>query len=568
MRISGKILAFIFIFFSIFVAQAKDNDFKTAKNLDIYISMFKELNYNYVDNIDPEKLIQTSIDAMLESLDPYTTFIPESDLDDFKFQTTGQYGGIGSLIRKSGDYVVISEPYEGSPSYKAGMRAGDIIIAIDGKDIKGKDVSSVSEQLKGKPGTTVTVEIKRVKQSENLKIKITREKISIPSVPYYTIVKDSIGYIRLSGFTTDANQEVKEALEDLKENYHIKGLILDLRNNPGGLLNESVEISGLFLAQGSEVVSTKGKIEQYNKPYTTSSEPIDTTLPLAVLVNRSSASAAEIVCGSLQDYDRAVIVGQRTYGKGLVQTTRPLSYNTYLKVTTAKYYIPSGRCIQALDYSHRNEDGSVGYIPDTLISEFKTKHGRTVYDGGGVEPDVKVPSESLGNITYNLYSKNTIFDFATDYYYSHKDTPSLKQFVVNDSVYNHFIQYVNSIDFNYQSKSEEGIDKLIEIAKKEKYYASADSEFLMLKHKLAHDKTKDLLNFRPEIEHFISEELLTRYYNQKGRIQSAIEHDPEVDKACEVLNSPVLYSDILSGKAGELQAMKNKKGKGKATSND
>lgn len=363
------------IFSSITLWSFVDNDFKIAKSLDIYFNLFKELNFYYVDDVDPEKLIKSSINGMLESLDPYTTYIPESDADDFKFQVSGQYGGIGALIRKIGDNVVIAEPYEGFPAAKAGLKAGDIITSIDSKPVNNKNVSDVSEMLKGIPETDVNIEISRPGIEKPLKKKLTRQKITIPNVPYYGIVRDSVGYIRLTNFTPDAGKDVGEALTELKKE-HAKAIILDLRNNPGGLLIEAVNVANNFLPKDQLIVFTKGKIKESFKKYLTAAEPIDTVIPLTVLVNRGSASASEIVAGSLQDLDRAVIVGQRTFGKGLVQQTRPLSYNTQLKVTTAKYYIPSGRCIQALDYSHRNEDGSVGYVPDSLIKEYKTKMGR------------------------------------------------------------------------------------------------------------------------------------------------------------------------------------------------
>jgi len=542
--------------FSLGIVAFVDNEFKISKSLDIYISLFKELNYSYVDDVNPEKLIQTSIDAMLESLDPYTTYIPESEADNFKFLTTGQYGGIGALIRKSGDYVVIAEPYENLPAARSGIKAGDIIIEIDGKPVKGKDVSKVSEMLKGTPETDVIIEVSRPGIEKHISKKLLRQHITIPNVPYYAIIKDSIGYIRLTNFTTDAGKDVREAFTELKK-QKAKAVILDLRNNPGGLLNEAVGVVSCFVSKSQLVVFTKGKVKDSFKKYYTFSEPVDTTMPLAVLVSRGSASASEIVAGSLQDLDRAIIIGQRTYGKGLVQQTRPLSYNTQLKVTTAKYYIPSGRCIQALDYTHRNEDGSVGIIPDSLISEFKTRTGRKVHDGGGVQPDYKIPIERLSDLAFNLYTKNIIFDFATTYNQTHDTIAKPSRFEITDAIYNNFTSFLSGKDFEYKTKTEETLNKLIETAKKEKYYSLAENEIKQLKEKLAHDKNKDLVTFRKEISHLLTEEIVTRYYYQKGKIQASLKDDNELNKALEVLDKKSDYSLVLAGKLGDL----NKKDK-------
>jgi carboxyl-terminal processing protease len=536
---------------SLGIAAFVDNEFKISKGLDIYISLFKELNYSYVDDVNPEKLIQTSIDAMLESLDPYTTYIPESEADNFKFMTTGQYGGIGALIRKSGDYVVIAEPYEGLPAAKAGLKAGDIIMEIDGKTVKGKDVSKVSEMLKGTPETDVIIEVSRPNIEKHIIKKLLRQHITIPNVPYYAIIKDSIGYIRLTNFTTDAGKDVREAFIELKK-QNAKAVILDLRNNPGGLLNEAVGVVSCFVPKSQLVVFTKGKTKESIKPYPTKQEPVDTTMPLAVLVSRGSASASEIVAGALQDLDRAIIIGQRTYGKGLVQQTRPLSYNTQLKVTTAKYYIPSGRCIQALDYTHRNEDGSVGIIPDSLISEFKTRTGRKVHDGGGVQPDFKVAVDRLSDLAFNLYTKNIIFDFATNYNQTHDTIAKPGKFEITDQIYNDFTTFLNGKEFEYKTKTEENLNKLIETAKREKYYSSAENEIKQLKEKLAHDKNKDIVTFRKEISQLLTEEIVTRYYYQKGKIQATLRDDNELTKALEVLNKKTDYSLVLAGKIGDL----------------
>jgi carboxyl-terminal processing protease len=484
-------------------------------------------------------------------LDPYTTFIPESEMDNFKFQTTGQYGGIGALIRRVGDFAVVSEPYEGFPADKAGLKAGDVLMEVSGKSVQSKDISDISELLKGVPGTDVEIVINRPGVEKPIKKKITREQITIPNVPFYGIIQDSIGYIRLTNFTTDAGKDVKESFLALKEKG-AKGIILDLRNNPGGLLSEAVNVSNIFIPKDRLVVFTKGKVKESIKNYSTINNPADTIIPLVVLVNRGSASASEIVAGTMQDLDRGVIIGQRTFGKGLVQQTRPLSYNSQLKVTIAKYYIPSGRCIQALDYAHRNEDGSVGYVPDSLISEFKTKGGRKVYNGGGVQPDVKVEIEKLGDLAYNLYTKNLVFDFATEYYQKHTTIKKPGVFAIDDTTYSIFIKYLDGKEFDYKTKTEEGLNKLIEIAKKEKYYSMAENEIKQLQDKLAHDKHKDLQTFRKEISELMTDEIITRYYYQKGKIESSLIGDPMMESAIKTLKDQKDYSAILSGKKGDL----------------
>lgn len=523
-----------------------DNDFKLSKSIDIFLNLFKELNYSYVDEVNPEKLIQSGIDGMLKTLDPYTTFIPESEIDEFKFQTTGQYGGIGALIRRTEDYIVIAEPYENFPAVKSGLRAGDKLISIDGKSVKNKSTNDVSELLKGNPGTAVKIEFLRPGFENPQTVSVTREKITIPNVPYYGIIKDSIGYIKLTNFTYEAGEEVKKALQELKK-QHAKGIILDLRGNPGGLLMEAVRVSNNFISQNKLVVFTKGKTKENFKTYSTSSEPIDTTIPLAILISRGSASASEIVAGAVQDLDRGVIIGQRSFGKGLVQQTRPLSYNTQLKVTIAKYYIPSGRCIQALDYAHRNEDGSVGYVPDSLIKEFKTKNGRTVKDGGGIQPDIKVKIEKLSDISFNLYAKNYIFDFATLFSKSRPSIQKPEVFQINDSIYNSFKNFLTEKDFDYKTNTEEAFKELLDNARKERYYDAAEQEFAQLKAKLTHDKAKDLETYREEISEMLTDEIVSRYYYQKGKIIASFKYDKELKKALEVLNNKNTYYSILNG---------------------
>jgi len=550
--IPKKLKAFIIVLalsaFSFLSFSFVDNHFELSKNLDIFASLYRELNMYYVDDTNPGDLMKQGIDAMLESLDPYTTYIPESDIEDYRFMTTGQYGGIGSLIRKKGDFVVITDPYEGYPAHKAQLQAGDIILEVDGKPVQGKGTDDISKFLKGQPGTTVKLLVRREGEKKPLEKTITREEIKVKSVPYYGMLNDNIGYISLTGFTENASKEVKEALLKLKENENLKGIVFDLRGNPGGLLNESVNIVNLFVEKGQEIVSTKGKVEEWHKTYRALNNPVDTELPMVVLVNSGSASASEIVSGSIQDLDRGVILGQRTFGKGLVQTTRSLSYNAKLKVTTAKYYVPSGRCIQALDYSNRNEDGSVGKIPDSLLTEFKTKNGRSVYDGGGVNPDLTTTPKAASKITISLVNKFLIFDYATQYKLKHPAIPAAKDFKITNEDYEEFVAFINGKDYDYTTKSEKLLEDLKASATDEKYFASASAEYEALKIKLKHNKKDDLTNFRDEIKELLRAEIASRYYYQKGRLESNVTNDKEVKRAMEILTNKEQYSSIITGK--------------------
>jgi carboxyl-terminal processing protease len=526
----------------------KDKEFEIVKNLEIFCSLFNELDRFYVDETKPNELVK-SINGMLASLDPYTSYIPEEDMDDFTFMTTGEYGGIGAFIRKGGDYALILEPYENFPAHLAGLKAGDTILTINGVSTKGKNISAVSELLKGTPNTTLKIVIKRIGVKGEMEKTLTRQKITIPNIPYYGLVDDKIGYIRLSGFTKDAGKEGREALLKLKE-IGAKSVILDLRGNPGGLLMESVNISNLFIPRNQEVVSTRGKVKQWDNVYKTSVDPVDTVIPLVVLVNRGSASASEIVAGALQDLDRAVIIGQRTFGKGLVQTTRPISYNSQLKVTTAKYYIPSGRCIQAVDYSHRNEDGSVGYIPDSLISEFITKHGRKVFDGGGIVPDIAMEPGQLSNISVSLFTKNLIFDYATLFAAGKTSVSNVNELKPSEEGYRSFLEFLKGKNYDYTTESDDQLEALIKVAKQEKYFTGAQGEFESLKNKLAHDKEKDLQTFSPEIKSLLFEEIASRYFFQKGRILASLKDDPELAKAIEILNDQQVFTSMLQKSFG------------------
>jgi len=545
-RKAGIITLIIIAFTVGLVSFNEDRDFKLVKNLDIYYSLFRELNVFYVDDINPEKLIEKSINEMLQSLDPYTIYIPESDIEDFNFATTGKYGGIGSLIRKSGDFAIISEIYKDFPADLAGLKAGDIIREIDGRSIEGLALSKVSDLLKGLPDTEVRVTIKRYGFDELFTITFIRKKIHITGVPYYGMLDENIGYIRLSNFTQDCSKDVKNALTDLKKTYSPESLILDLRGNPGGLLIEAVNVSNLFVEKGQEIVSTKGKVKQFDETYRAKNLPVDTKIPIVVLVNRGSASASEIVAGTLQDIDRAVIIGTRTFGKGLVQTTRPLSYNSRLKVTTAKYYIPSGRCIQALDYSNRNEDGSVGYIPDSLISEYKTKNGRSVYDGGGISPDIEILKPDLSQLTIELFTGFMFFDFSTRYYLSHDSILPPGDFKLTDSIYRDFIAFVKDQNFIYETKTDQALLTLKETAKKEKYYQFAESEYTALSKKLSRDLEQDMNAFSKEIKILLEESIVDRYYYRSGMIRSSLPYDEQIDKAREILKDKNRYTNILN----------------------
>lgn len=529
-----------------FVSFNESRDFKLVKNIEVFSNLFRELNYFYVDNPDPEKMIQTGIDAMLKTLDPYTVFIPESELENFNFVTTGQYGGVGSLIRPSGDYITISEVYKGFPADLAGLKAGDQIIEIDKKSIKGASSTEVSEMMKGAPDSDVLITIQRYNVDEPITKTITRKEVSIPSVPYYGLIDDKTGYIRLSNFTQGASEEVKSAFLELKSKYKAEAIILDLRGNPGGLLIEAVNITNLFVDKGQEIVSTRGKIKDYDHKYLAPNQPVDPKISLAVLVDRGSASASEIIAGAVQDLDRGVILGERTYGKGLVQTTRPLGYNNQLKVTTAKYYIPSGRCIQALDYTNRNEDGSVGHVPDSLITEFKTQHGRVVRDGGGIVPDIDVSPGDASLLTANLYAKYIFFDYATKYASLHESIPSIEEFKFIDSDFEDFKTFVKEKNFSYETRTERALQNLIRETKRDNKYEDYAADFQQLEDKLSHNLDKDMDQNKEEIEHFISSEIIGRYYYQAGSIKSTLHWDEDVKAAVEILSNNDEYLTILN----------------------
>ena len=523
------------------------NYFEISKNLDIFATLFREVNTYYVDDVDAGKLIKKAIDEMLESLDPYTNYISEAEAEDFRFQMTGQYGGIGSMVGTKNNQVVITEPYEGFPAQKADLRAGDIILEIEGKSTQNKTTTDISKMLKGQPGTQVKLLIQREGEGTLTKT-LTREEIQLKNVPYVGMINENTGYIRLGSFTQNAGKEVRDAMIELKKNTNLKSVILDVRGNPGGLLHESINIVNVFVPQGVEVVSTKGKVKEWDKSYKSLNQPVDAELPMVVLTNRGSASASEIVSGSIQDLDRGVVIGQKTYGKGLVQSTRPLTYNAQLKVTTAKYYTPSGRCIQALDYSHRNADGSVGSVPDSLKKEFKTKSGRKVFDGGGVDPDLVNKQADYSKITESLIINQLIFDYATKYRNRHASIAPAKDFKLTDADFTDFKTFLSDKKYDYQTASEKALEDFKKKAEDEKYFEAVQSQYQQLKQNLTRDKQADLEKNKSEIIELLESEIAKRYYFQKAEFEMAAKHDEDVKLAIKLLNDLPRYNSILGKK--------------------
>jgi carboxyl-terminal processing protease len=517
--------------------------FDIAKSLDIFATLFKEVNAYYVDDVDPEKLIRKGIDGMLQSLDPYTDYIPEDELESFRISTTGQYAGIGALIGIVNKKAVVTEPYKGFPANRAGIRVGDEIISVAGKNVQGKSTSEISALLKGQAKSEVEVKIRR--QGIDFTFKIKREKITISNVTHSDLIDPEIGYIKLDDFTPGASREVAEAVVKLKEKG-AKKIILDLRDNPGGLLHEAVNIVNLFIPKGLEVVSTKGKSDEWNKKYNTLNNPVDTEIPLVVLTSGGSASASEIVAGALQDYDRALLIGEKTFGKGLVQTTRPLSYNAQLKVTTAKYYIPSGRCIQAMDYTHRKDDGSVNKIADSLKVEFKTKNGRKVFDGGGLDPDIELQGDILGAVEELLINNGLIFEYASKFCAENETQPDISNFKLTDNQYQNFVDWVKSQKFQYTTQLERNTRDLIEAAKKEKFYSEMEKELNYLKAKIEVNKANDILRFKTEISALLEEQIAFHYQLAEGAARISLSRDPEVQEAKKVLNNLGNYKKHLA----------------------
>jgi carboxyl-terminal processing protease len=533
----------IFVLFS--YTSPSERYFEIAKNLDIFATLFKEVNAYYVDEVNPNTFMRSGIDAMLASLDPYTNYIPEDDIEDYRTMTTNQYGGIGALIGRYNNKNLVIMPYEGFPAYKAGLKIGDQLIMVNDVEVTDKVTSEISKLLKGQANTEVSIMVKRYGEEEPLTFNLTRQKITIDNVPYYGNVTDDIGYIKLSDFTTSAGKEVSKALDKLKEGGITK-IILDLRSNPGGLLNEAVNVSNIFIPRGKEIVSTKGKVTDWNKSYSGLNNPIDTEIPLVVLTDNRSASASEIVSGTMQDYDRGVLVGKKTFGKGLVQATRPLSYNSQLKVTTAKYYIPSGRCIQAINYNERNEDGSVKRIPDSLKVEFKTQNGRVVYDGGGIDPDIEVERRKLAPISLSLVAKGLIFEYATIFYYSNESIDPAKEFEISDEVFSEFLSWLEDKDYDYITRVEKTLDDLIKLSREEKFNGMVEETITELKKEIQHNKEKDLEKFQDEIKSILEEEIASRFYLSKGLIEASFDNDPQLIEAINVLNDPDRYYQLLA----------------------
>ncbi len=536
-----------------FFIQGKEGGsyFEVSKNLDIYATLFKELNTYYVDPIEPGKLTKAGIDAMLDDLDPYTNYITESDIEDYEFQTTGKYGGIGATMRRRDDQIYVGDVYESSPAQKAGLHPGDMIITIDNQPTKGKSVEDISVLLKGSPGTQVSIRVKSALNSqEEIKL-VTRGEIELSSVPYAGLVgpaKD-VAFVRLTQFTPACGRLVRNALDSLKGvKPGLKGVVLDLRNNPGGLLDEAVNICNIFTDRNQLVVSTKGKMTEWDKDFKTTGAAWDLQIPLTVLVNHSSASASEIVAGTMQDLDRGVIIGERSYGKGLVQTTRPLGYNARLKLTTARYYTPSGRCIQALDYAHRNPDGSVGRVPDSLKKMYKTRGGRPVLSGGGVDPDIEVKNPPVSRLAIALYTKNFLFDYATQYVRTHPKIDDAMDFKLNAADWAAFTKWLDGKDYSYKTTTEEALDSLQQIAIREKYYDAAKGEFTALRTKVGHDKKQDLQKNQDEVRNMLESEIISRYYYQRGRIAHSLRSDEELAKALSVIAAPTQYSALLQAK--------------------
>lgn len=527
----------------------RDHDFKTAKNMDIFNSIYKNLDLMYVDTLDAEEVVGNGIKAMLGSLDPYTTYYPEEKVNELKNMLTGKYAGVGAVVRYNFQLqrVCISEPYENMPAAEVGLKKGDIILSIDNEDMTNKDVAYVSDHLRGDPGTSFIIKVKRPSTGKTLKMKITRRTIQMPFLPYYGMLEGGFGYINFNSFTDNCAKDVRRAFIDLKK-QGAKGLVFDLRNNGGGSVSEAVSIINMFLPKGKTVLKMQGKLQRSNKEYKTSVEPVDSVMPMVVLVNGNSASASEIMSGSLQDYDRAIILGTRTYGKGLVQTTMDLPYNGQMKLTTAKYYIPSGRCVQALNYKH-SKGGYVEHVPDSLTKVFYTANGREVRDGGGVKPDVEVKPDSLPNIAFYLAgardSNEVMLNYEVDYIAKHPTIAPAKDFALTDADYDEFKARVLKTDFKYDRETEKYLKDLEKLAKFEGYYDDAKPEFEALKKKLSHNVAKDLDYNKEYIKQLLENEIVAAYYFQAGAIQNSLRYDKQIKEAVKLLNSPEEYSKIL-----------------------
>lgn len=521
-----------------------DRFFEIARNLDIYATMFKELNLYYVDEVNPNRMVRTSIEAMLKTLDPYTNFYAEDEIEDYMTMTTGRYNGIGALVGQRQGKSIVLMIYEGTPAEKAGLRIGDEIVKVDGVNVKDRKDADAGKLLRGQTNTNVKLSVKRYGQKDLLDLSVARDVVKMTNVPYYGMITDEVGYVDLKDFTGTASREVRQAVIELK-GKGMKKLILDVRENPGGLLNMSIDISNLFIPKDSEVVTTKGKVQEWNKTYTALAPPLDLEIPIIVLANSRSASAAEIVAGVIQDYDRGVLIGQRTYGKGLVQTTRDLTFGTKMKITTAKYYIPSGRCIQAIDYSHRNADGSVGKIADSLRTAFKTKAGRPVYDGGGVLPDVVTEAPNPTPVAISLTNKGLIFDYAVKYRNDHATIKPAREFHLTEAEYGEFANWLKDKEYDYTTQVEKDLGTLEASAKKEKYFDQIQDQLKALKTRVGHSKDADLMTFKDELKGMLENEIAGHYYLQKGIKEASFSTDPEMKAALDLFKDMKKYEGIL-----------------------
>ncbi len=534
--------------FSLHAFAADTRTFRISKNLSIFNAVFRELDAFYVDTLNYDKMATGAINEMLSRLDPYTNYIPEKETDDLKFMTTGEYAGIGALITKIGTTICVSEPYEGMPAQRNDVRAGDIILEVDGKSVEGLSVSDVSAKLKGTPNTTIKLKLQRIGLKKPIEKEFLREKIQVNPITYAALVAPKVGFVQLTDFTDKSAMELKLAVNELVKNHQIESLIIDLRNNGGGLIDEAVKIMGFFVPKGSDVVTTRGKNKLTERVYKTPTEPVFPTMKLAVLVNRGSASASEILAGAVQDLDRGIIVGERTFGKGLVQNIRPVDFGGHVKITTAKYYIPSGRCIQAIDYSHRNEDGSVGRVPDSLTTVYKTKNGRTVRDGGGIVPDIKSADERKMNIAYYIYVQNSYFDFANQYVAQHQSIAKPSEFTLSDTDFQSFKEYLVAKKFTYKTESEKMFAEFQDLVKSEGIDKYTSEELKALELKLKPDVMRNVDDNKADIVELLSLEIIKRYYFQKGEIEYALRFDNELKSAIENLTDKSLYDNLLSFK--------------------
>ena len=545
MKKSTSILLIFFLLVGIMAfSPPSQRYFEIAKNLDIFATLFKEVNTLYVDEINPNQLVRVGIDAMLNSLDPYTNYIPEDEVENYRTMNTGQYGGIGAATRQFGKRVVISMIFEDYPAAKGGLKIGDEIIKMDGVELSRLSMDESNRLMRGQVGKPVTLTVMRPGNDNLLELEFKREKIKVNNVPYYGIVGEKVGYVALADFTIDAGKEVKNAVIALKDKG-ATSIVLDLRGNPGGILQEAVSICNIFLPKGKHVVSTKGKIKESNVSYETSLAPVDLEIPVAVLMDRGSASASEIVAGTLQDYDRAVIIGEKSYGKGLVQLSRPLSYKSQVKITTAKYYTPSGRCIQVLDYSHRRPDGSAGVVPDSLKKPFRTTNGRIVYDGGGIDPDIPVQSDDHPEIAQVLLTNGYFFDYASLYHLKHPSIAPPGKFDVTEQEYQDFISWLKQKDYQYQSSLENLMTKLVEQSKKEKVYDDLRQHLDQVTQKITEARKKDFIVHKELLKAMLAEEIAIRYYFEKGAVETRFLHDQELKTASRLLANSSEYKKIL-----------------------